>query len=66
MLGKSYSAVKRWQVNAQLLTTYWNIGRIIVEYEQQNAIQPGLLVFHPGSDQGSSIHVNTFFFWIPS
>lgn len=24
------------QVNAQLLTTYWNIGRIIVEYEQQN------------------------------
>ena len=24
------------QVNTQLLTTYWNIGRIIVEYEQQN------------------------------
>ena len=23
------------QVNTQLLTTYWNIGRIIVEYEQQ-------------------------------
>ena len=27
------------QVNAQLLTTYWNIGRIIVEYEQQNQIR---------------------------
>ena len=26
------------QVNTQLLTTYWNIGRIIVEYEQQNQI----------------------------
>ena len=26
------------QVNAQLMTTYWNIGRIIVEYEQQNQI----------------------------
>ena len=26
-------------VNAQLLTTYWNIGRIIVEYEQQNQIR---------------------------
>lgn len=24
------------QVNTELLTTYWNIGRIIVEYEQQN------------------------------
>ena len=24
------------QVNTQLLTTYWNIGRIIVEYEQEN------------------------------
>lgn len=27
------------QVNMQLLTTYWNIGRIIVEYEQQNQIR---------------------------
>ena len=27
------------QVNAQLLTIYWNIGRIIVEYEQQNQIR---------------------------
>ena len=27
------------QVNSQLLTTYWNIGRIIVEYEQQNQIR---------------------------
>ncbi len=27
------------QINAQLLTTYWNIGRIIVEYEQQNQIR---------------------------
>lgn len=27
------------QVNAQLLTTYWNIGRIIVEHEQQNQIR---------------------------
>ena len=27
------------QVNTQLLTTYWNIGRIIVEYEQQNQIR---------------------------
>ncbi len=26
------------QVNAQLLTIYWNIGRIIVEYERQNQI----------------------------
>lgn len=24
------------QVNTELLTTYWNIGRIIVEHEQQN------------------------------
>jgi len=24
------------QVNAELLTTYWNIGRIIVEHEQNN------------------------------
>lgn len=23
------------QVNTRLLTTYWNIGRIIVEYEQK-------------------------------
>lgn len=30
------------QVNAQLLTTYWNIGRIIVEYEQQNQIRAGI------------------------
>lgn len=27
------------QVNIQLLTTYWNIGRIIVEYEQQNQLR---------------------------
>ncbi|MBU5433866.1 YhcG family protein [Intestinimonas sp. MSJ-38] len=27
------------QVNTQLLTTYWNIGRIIVEYEQRNQIR---------------------------
>ena len=27
------------QVNTQLLTTYWNIGRIIMEYEQQNQIR---------------------------
>ena len=27
------------QVNTQLLATYWNIGRIIVEYEQQNQIR---------------------------
>ena len=27
------------QVNTQLLTTYWNIGRIIVGYEQQNQIR---------------------------
>lgn len=27
------------QVNTQLLTTYWNIGRVIVEYEQQNQIR---------------------------
>ena len=27
------------QVNTPLLTTYWNIGRIIVEYEQQNQIR---------------------------
>ena len=27
------------QVNTQLLTTYWNIGRIIVEYEQQKQIR---------------------------
>ena len=27
------------QVNTRLLTTYWNIGRIIVEYEQQNQIR---------------------------
>ena len=24
------------QVNTELLTTYWNIGRIIVEHEQQS------------------------------
>lgn len=27
------------QVNAQLLTTYWQIGRIIVEYEQKNQLR---------------------------
>ena len=27
------------QVNTQLLKTYWNIGRIIVEYEQQNQLR---------------------------
>ena len=27
------------QVNTQLLTTYWNIGRIIVEYEKQKQIR---------------------------
>lgn len=27
------------QVNTRLLTTYWNIGRIIVEYEQQNQVR---------------------------
>ncbi len=27
------------QVNTQLLATYWNIGWIIVEYEQQNQIR---------------------------
>ena len=27
------------QVNTQLLTTYWNIGLIIVEYEQQNQVR---------------------------
>ena len=27
------------QVNTQMLTTYWNIGRIIVEYEQQNQLR---------------------------
>lgn len=24
------------QVNTELLSTYWNIGRIIVEHEQEN------------------------------
>lgn len=24
------------QVNTELLTTYWNVGRIIVEHEQQS------------------------------
>ena len=24
------------QVNTELLSTYWNIGKIIVEYEQEN------------------------------
>ena len=24
------------QVNTELLSTYWNVGRIIVEHEQQN------------------------------
>jgi predicted nuclease of restriction endonuclease-like (RecB) superfamily len=27
------------QVNTELLTTYWNIGRIIVEYEQQSQLR---------------------------
>ena len=27
------------QVNTRLLTPYWNIGRIIVEYEQQNQVR---------------------------
>ncbi len=26
-------------INTQMLTTYWNIGRIIVEYEQQNQLR---------------------------
>ena len=30
------------QVNAQLLTTYWNIGRIIVEYEQAKSNPRGI------------------------
>ena len=32
LLEKARKTVAQ-QVNAQLLTTYWNIGRIIVEYE---------------------------------
>lgn len=24
------------QINTELLSTYWNVGRIIVEYEQEN------------------------------
>ena len=27
------------QVNTELLSTYWNIGRVIVEYEQENKIR---------------------------
>ena len=27
------------QVNTQLLSTYWQIGRAIVEYEQQNQLR---------------------------
>ena len=27
------------QVNTELLTTYWQIGRIIVEYEQKNGVR---------------------------
>lgn len=32
LLEKARKTVAQ-RVNAQLLTTYWNIGRIIVEYE---------------------------------
>ena len=28
------------QVNTELLTTYWNIGRIIVEHEQLTMVRP--------------------------
>ena len=35
------------QVNTQLLTTYWNIGRIIVEYEQQNQPLATVAAEHP-------------------
>ena len=38
ILEKSRKNVAQ-QVNTQLLTTYWQIGRIIVEYEQQNQIR---------------------------
>ena len=38
LLEKARKTVAQ-QVNVQLLTTYWNIGRIIVEYEQQNQIR---------------------------
>ena len=34
LLEKSRKNIAQ-QVNTELLTTYWNIGRIIVEYEQQ-------------------------------
>lgn len=29
------------QVNTELLSTYWNVGRIIVEYEQENRERAG-------------------------
>ena len=38
LLEKARNTVAQ-QVNTQLLTTYWNIGRIIVEYEQQNQLR---------------------------
>ena len=30
------------QVNTQLLSTYWQIGRAIVEYEQQSSTGPNM------------------------
>lgn len=37
LLEKSRKNIAQ-QVNTELLTTYWNIGRIIVEYEQQSQL----------------------------
>ena len=38
LLEKSRKNIAQ-QVNTELLTTYWNIGRIIVEYEQQSQLR---------------------------
>ena len=38
LLEKSKKNIAQ-QVNTELLTTYWNIGRIIVEYEQQSQLR---------------------------
>ena len=28
-----------WQINNELLNTYWHIGRVICEYEQSNSVR---------------------------
>ena len=38
LLEKSRKNIAQ-QVNTELLTTYWNIGRIIVEYELQSQLR---------------------------